>query len=749
MRHVSTLASNVTRALCPSSWTATAERSQRDRSVSTRRAVRRLTRARSAGRLLVVVALVALVLPVHAGGVSVVSTVERPADSTAPDVPQVSETTPGNNSTVQHRNPAEIREFGDSTRLRQWISNDLENRLSRSAIQLREGEYRRARAIVGDRYSDRLGQYVDILGETSTDTDDESVERYRESRRSQRNLTQSVQRYERAYDEYQRALANGNESKVRQTARRLGAIETRVQRLNRSAQRDYRQLENQTGSSLTETRRAVANVSRNISARQTRLESELFVEVDLQLEPADRRISYTDPLIAHGRLVTAEGKPVGNREITLVVRGRRQQVATNISGYFDLRYRPRTTSVDRSAVTVTYRPNATSEYQSASTAVEVRIEQVTADLSVTVEPETAAYGENVTIGARLTVDGEPVSGVPINATVGDYRVSENPISRDGNGTRRVVVPATVTPGQRSVTVTAGNGSTAVRAANATASLVVPVTETNVSLGRTTTSSTELRVGGRLVTVRGAAIGGQPVVVSVGDVVERPVQTSPNGAFNLSVSREQLDPAPNGTVLVSAQYGGDGRNLNRSVATLRVQVGPGTGSSGTGLARFLTDEWYVALGVATLSLLLGTLLIARRRFGDTWDEATDASVAARAGEVGTSDDGVDEQRDVAPDGLDLTPGESFLDRGNETAAVRYTYQHLREHVSDSVNVDRTDTHWEFFDACRNDGINGSQLETLRALVEAFEQVSFLEDSDTDLDVGELLRSVKEEWGSGAA
>jgi len=74
--------------------------------------------------------------------------------------------TPTENGTVQHERPEAAGESGDLQALQRWLDGRLSGQLESSTVALSEGEYERARAMLGDDYDERLDQYVDVAGET-------------------------------------------------------------------------------------------------------------------------------------------------------------------------------------------------------------------------------------------------------------------------------------------------------------------------------------------------------------------------------------------------------------------------------------------------------------------------------------------------------------------------------------------------------------------------------------------------------
>jgi len=693
-----------------------------------------------------------------------------PASTDAPSALEMSgppaQVTPTNNSTVHHRNPEEVQEFGDIYRVRAWLSNDLFTRLSAGTIRLEQGQYEAARRVIGDGYNDRLDQFVDVAGQTYTDDDDDEPEAFRDVQRTQRNYTNTVEQYEQNYEQYERAIENDNRSRARREARQLSETATRVRALNRSVVDDYRQLANRTGNPLPASLDRITNVSQNISERQQRVERTLFTETELRLQPERTEISFVDPLTATGRLVTADGEPVANREITLEVYTRERTVRTDESGSFKLRYRPRAIPVTRSAVNVTYLPAAESEFRSSNASVDVAIKQVNGTLSTAVDPGTVAYGDQLAVDTTLTVDGEPVSDVRVRAEVDGSMVATRTLNESGGRLLRSQLSATVSPGRQQVTVTAGNETTAVTASNDTVALTVRETETTLTLERGSLSGDRVRVVGRLETARGEPASAQTVALRVQDGPTVTTATDDRGRYAVALQRSQLDPGPEANVQVTATFNGSGLNLNGSSVTRQIDISVGNSSEGegsaddqgpfggllteSGLGGTLSDaggSLEGALLVAGLLVVLVGLVVARRSLiSDGAGEAGDTDAESEPSDPATGATDASPEPEAAggsTGGLELAPGQSFLQSGEEVAALQYTYQHLRGQVAESFGVADADTHWEFFNACRDGGMEAAKLDALRAVVEAYETATFHEDPTVD-GIDSLLEAVESNW-----
>ncbi|WP_415380192.1 hypothetical protein [Halosimplex sp. TS25] len=719
-----------------------------------------------------------LVLLVVAGGLPVsgtVATVPQPSDPSASsesgglgvDAAAASLAAQENNSTRQHDNPANVSAEGDLLGVREWLSNRMLERLSTGAIELDQGQYERARSVVGDEYDSRLAQFVDVIGETDSESDDGSDEPFRRAQRSQRNLTERVQSYEETYDDYQQAVAEGDETEAREHARQLQQLSSDVQRLNRTVVGQYETLENRTGTDLTPATRSIENVTENVTERQQRVDERLFTGTELAVSPDSATISYTDPLRATGRLTTEEGDPVADREIPLRIANRTYTAETDAEGRFQVVYRPRTIRTGQSTLVVEYDPENTSEYLASNDTVAVDVEQVMATLSVEGATDEAAFGDDVDATARLTIDDREVQGVPITLAAGEAQLGDTLTDDAGSATVRGRLPAGVPDGDRSLTLSAGGPNAAVTAEPVSQPVTVRSTATDLTVAAAQTTGDTTAVNGTLTTTDGLAVDAQPVEISVGDAVAETVRTGSNGSYDLAVDGGQLAVPDEATVSVRADFGGNGTNLEGTNATTTVEYRNQSGASGRSesLGSIVSNRLpfeqvppAAIAGLTALVVLLAVLLALRRRYAgrdggdpaatdtadhpepDDGDEAVATDPEAEA--AATASEGEDAPAD---EGLDFAPAESLLATGERAAAVRFAYQHLRGHVAPAVGAADSDTHWEFFERCRADGMNGERLDAVRDLVEAYEAVEFGPNS-TAPDAERLITAVDLRWSS---
>jgi len=579
--------------------------------------------------------------------------------------------TPTENETVQHERPEEAGESGDLQELQRWLDGRLSGQLGSSTVALSEGEYERARAMLGDDYDERLEQYVDVAGETGEGED--TGETYRDVRESQRDLATQAERFESASERYERARENGNETAARQAAREMNRLGDRIGRSGANTTRGYVTLENQTGVDTDPERAVVQNLTADVSDRRQAVRQATFVETELTVLEATRTISFTDPLELTGRLTAESGTAVANREVTIAVADRPHATTTDAEGRFTVSYRPRTLRANATSVEVAYVPRNESAYLGSNVSGPVDVQQVEPTITVREHTEETSFGEPAGAIVAVTVDGQPVNGVPVVADVAGQRVGRATTNDEGAVRVDGALPASVPAGDQELRVAVPLRDRAIAAADEQVTTTVDETGTalNVSGER---QGSEATVSGRLVTDDGRPVEGQQVQLSRNGTVVTTVETGPNGRYAATVPLAPQDAAPSGRVQMAASFDGAGTNLDAARATTTFDVGQ-AGSEG---ASGLLQGWFpgdgslsvlVGVGVAVLGLVfLGVWLVRRR--GSKPDEERDGAPAVSQSTTETTD----ESPDRAPA---IERAETFLERGAAGAAVRAAYAAIRE------------------------------------------------------------------------
>lgn len=666
-----------------------------------------------------------------------------------------------NNSSVQHRDPDAVREEGNAEELRRWLVGRMAERLGEGAVQLNEGEYDRARRLVGDQYSERLDQLVDVEGETET------TRTLRETRESQRETADSLQKYRETYEEYREARRNGNNERARELGREL---ERQSQRVNRNAgetNEGYDELGNRTGREFTEPQEAIENVSENVSETQAEVREDLFVETELTVSADGEAVSFTDPLAISGTVTTENDTAVADQPIRLRVGGRTLAAETDGAGRFEVDYRPVTLPANATNATVEFRPANESEYLSSSATLPVAVETVEPDVTVAREPSRVAYNETLTASGRVSADGVGAPA-PVAVYVGDRRVARTNASANGTYSATARLPADVADGERTVRAVVDQDGRAIERTGATNAVTVASTPTDLS-ARAERGNATVRIAGRLTTAEGEGLAERTVRVERDGTALGSVTTNATGWYEATLSVPEA--AAGETVEVTTTFPGTGTNLERASASAAVALPEGWAGAGSdtgapagpreiGLLEWLSGvfngevddstalrQFVVAYPLPVASFVLGIVVLSA---------AGGYAVLTGRGLFGSDDGGsVEERTGTRPDDASEPTGTddesaravaSLLERAREQvtggavdAGIVTAYAAVRRGLTDRGGAGEGHTHWEFYRQSR-DALDEESARVLRELTEAYERAAFAPDSTSVDRARDLLERV---------
>ncbi|WP_435065503.1 hypothetical protein [Halobaculum sp. EA56] len=638
-----------------------------------------------------------------------------------------------NNSTTQHEDPETVDEAGDTQRVRSYLIASMARQLQGSTVNLSQGEYERARTLVGEQYREDLGKYVDVAGDTEESATTRTLSRTQERQRRYINRTQS---YRETKAEYQEAVEEGNETRARELARELARTAQRVNESGSELVASYNALENRTGVDLSEEEAIIEATTRNITADAATITRMRFTRTRLSLSISNRSVSFLDPAILSGQIVTENGTPLANRQLTVSIDGTTTRVDTNASGVFTTQYRPTRTPIDRDRLAVSYEPANGTVYLGSNASVPVDIQQVTARTTLS-GPDTVAYGDTVTVSGRIAAEGVPVAGVPVRVVLGDVVLGTVRTNASGGYTVVTSLPASVLPGSRSLTAALALSERAVTSPPVSGSTTVVSTPTRLRVNTSSTGSGAGRVSGRLETVEGVAVPEQSVELRVNGSIVATVETDEAGRFAATLDRASVPAAS--TVTVAAVFDGTGTNLESATAESTLSFAAGTGSDGPGSnGNAEASEGSIGgtgptgvvglpgmvLGVSPAVLLvgLGLLTVASLgaavvllRNGGASTDSTAASTEEPVSEASSDDDPTAEESPLAD-------AERHLEN-DPSVAVELAFATIRDELEDRFEVPAAATHREFARGCRSGGLPESAADTLDDLTDVYERAAF--------------------------
>jgi hypothetical protein len=734
-----------------------------------------------AGRLavliavLVVVPSVAVATPAATDGSADVPVAAAPSSPTArastppdlasvpPGVPSTSAAGVGttgqrsaaNNTSVSHLDPDDYRGDADLASLRSWAASRLFGSIDDGTLLLDRRQYEAARQLLGESYDEALGRYVDVADATPWRVDDRRARTFQRAGDAQDRYLDALSNYRDTRRAYRDAKAAGDEQAATRLARQLGRDATRVERAGETLVRRYGAVANATDTDLTDPTRRVESVTDRAVFVSETVRNREFVATGLELATGSASGSFLDPVRVQGQLRAANGTPVEGRSVRLRLWGTNRTVRTNATGSFELSVRPVTVDTGRQRVDARYEPSDTAPFLGSTASARVEIGQVSPTIRIDSAPSTVAFGREVRATGRLVANGTPVAGAPVAISVDGTRLATVETGPDGRFSGNTSLPIDVPSGERALRTRVALDGAAVGPAEATRTVAVARTGTNLSAD-VAVDAESLVIAGRLATTDGRPVDGQSVRVLVEGDERRVVRTDGAGAYETRIRALPDLLGDDQRVNVSVVYTAEATSLAPARATGSVDFR--SGPAGTSLFDALGLEFDLGNSLAGLLGLVGlpsgsdligrvTLVVAvlvlaglgvfesRRRLrvaGETGDDPTD-DIADEASPVptpaGSADSGpVDGASEHGVgDGVEARP--SFADSharlraGESEAAVVLAYRRTRRHLARTLGVEDDGTAGQFRDACERAGLEGDRLRALHGLFAAYERAAF--------------------------
>ncbi|WP_227379415.1 hypothetical protein [Haladaptatus halobius] len=639
-----------------------------------------------------------------------------------------------NSSVLRHKNPDNAAEKGSSEDVKRWLANRLSGRLNESVVQMSQGDYQRAKRLVGNdsEYSEMLGKYVNVSGGA---TRGESGKRFERSQRNQQQFVENVRSYRKTLKKYQKAKRNGNKQRANELARKLNQYSGRVKRNGDSLKRNLKNISsNETR--FSNTTRTIDEISQNITQHQDSIAQREFTRTSLSSLIVQTPASFRNPLTVSGKLTAANGSALSSRPITLRIGNQSIRTKTDGDGWFNASYRPTSLKVGSAPRTIEYVPQRNSAYLGTNATVNVTIRQTEPTVEIEEAPNGGRYEDNLTVTGNVTAANVGASRVPVVVTVGGAPIGTAQTSSDGSFTVEGTLPANVSAGERRVRAHIAQTGRAIASAKTSKPITVRPTATDISINATRNGSL-IHATGTLTTSTGALAANQTIQLRVRGRTVTTVRTNETGHYSA------VTPLPNDTVSgqesveVAAVYAEPTTNLESSTARVRIQL-PG---ESTELA-----DWRLWLaGVGLLGLIIGSAYAIRSRELLERDSDSDASIVP---EDGTDEpDSTEESANGEVSRELLRMAREQLAAGQSNVAVQTAYAAVRQHLAVEEADDRSTgmTHWEMYRAFQlGDGDDDSR-NALHELTRAYEVAAFaatslsLDDARTAVDAAAALVS----------
>ncbi|UIO99740.1 hypothetical protein Hbl1158_14645 [Halobaculum sp. CBA1158] len=655
-----------------------------------------------------------------------------------------------NATNTSHENPDEVDRDGDAAAVRSALASRLAERLSEGSVRIEQGEYEAARGALDDDYAELLSAYVEVAGDAA----DASPEAFERAGERQREYAEAAAEFEETYEAYREARRAGNESRARELARELREDGERVNRTGTNLTRSFDAVESTTAANLTDATSSVRNATASVENRTESAVEATFVRTVVEASVARESAAFDDPVGLSGRIATADGDPVANRTVTLVVGERRLRVATDETGAFETTYRPVGIRTGDRSVRVAYRPADDSVFLGANDTVALAVRPTNATVTITASPERAAAGDRIAVTGTVTANGTPVADAPVRVTVGGTTLGVVRTAENGSYRLAASLPASVTAGEATVTAGVDGGDRAVRAGPAEADVTVASTPVTIDANATAPNGSTAVVAGTVETENGDPVTRGAVEISVDGSVVATARLGDDGTFRRLIDLEDAvgegdggdGDRSDGSVAIAVSYADPATSLERASATIRVDRDAGDEATTAAIRSALSSVPVLPLG-AVVATGIGLAVLIRR------DRGTDPVAGAVGGDEATDGDRVGDDAAAG----DRSPGRDLLaaarrrhEAGEERAAVETAYRAARRAVAagEGVSVPATGTHWEV-NAAAGRALPAAAADRFERITERYERVAYGDEQASPSAVADLLEDCEALVNAGDA
>ena len=602
-----------------------------------------------------------------------------------------------NNSTVQHEDPEEVDQPGNAGQLRTHLAQQLARRLAESSANISEGEYEAANESLGPEYRELLSKYVQVSGgDDGTDSTG-----FQSAADSQRKYAQTLREYQRTRSAYEKAVDEGNETRARELARKLGELSETLDRRGNNVTSSYQGLENQTNSDLSSESTQIRTTTQNATNTTNNIVSREFQQTNLTVTriPDSSTTSITTPLTIHGQLLQVNGSAVANESIIVAVGSREYTTTTNATGAFSLAYRPTLIQADATEVTVQFRPKQNSVLLGANATLPIQIQQETATLSVS-GPDSIAYGEQIAVSGTLTVNETPVPNAPVTLTIGDVVLATTRTNNTGQYSYSGNISSSIGTGNSTLEASLAASDRAVVGSDAHQPISIQATETRLSVTIERIGQSTLLVRGTLQTANTEPLGERPIEITGTGGVDRVLQTNEAGVFEAQINTGDVGSQP---INVTAVFSGSNTNLESARAHDEISASGSTGSEFP-----LPGEPLAWGGLGSALLMFVGMAFALRR-DDREPATTDSALSAETADTPTTS--TDHAREI------IDSASERYSAGDTAGAVELAFTGVRRALTGQYNVASSMTHREFVSRCQEvQAVESDELETLSRLYE---------------------------------
>ncbi|MFH5801200.1 carboxypeptidase-like regulatory domain-containing protein [Haladaptatus sp. CMAA 1911] len=660
--------------------------------------------------------LVATVLPAQVAAISA-------ADSTQlTSTPDQVETVPlaRNNSSVHHEDPDNVRSEEDLSGLESYLAGQLSSRLGGSSVQIEQGQYQKARSVLGDDYNDLLSKYVEVSGQTEGTKDDQTAETLKNTQENQKKYVSRVQRYRTLHDRYQRAKQNGNDNKARNLARKLNRLARQINQKSDNLTSNYDQLSNRTNVSTDQEKQRIQNVTQNISTQQTEVRETEFVKTDLSVSLESDQVSFLEPITITGQLTDENGTAIENKSIYLLMGGnrtKRTDYRTDEDGEFTLTGRPAVTALGSQSFRVEYRPRNDTIYLGSNETVQATVSQVEGNISISSHTQRLRYNDTMSVSGRVQAEDIVAVDVPVAIYAGNVRLGTTRTAQNGTFSFTRSLPANVPSDVSKIRVVFPFRNRSLTAANTTAPVTIDPSQTTLTLSGSEGKPRNVDFSGQLKTKSGESIAGQQVQIFTNGTQVASTRTNKNGSYRVSTVLPAALLSSTGNTTFVARFNGRGKNVESARASTTLLSSVAENDSLLPIPR----RW-LGLGIAGVGVFvaLGGYFFVRSNDDESEEMAESNESTPEPDSAPTPEE---PESDSSPSAMAfLDRARSARDEGEFERAVEMGYAATRDRFANLVPTTSL-THWEFYNACQEADVGDETLSTIGEVTERYERAAF--------------------------
>jgi hypothetical protein len=633
---------------------------------------------------------------------------------------------------VAHRKPSEVSDESNLSDVESWLASEMVRQLGDS-VDASQQNRERAREIIGNdsEYARLAEQYAEVSGENRNESDAENAARFTDLGTIQREFFADVQRYRVTHRQYRNVTERNGTLRTRRLAHEL---ERRTSAVNRTATRlnqIYANLSSPQRDQLDNLTQSIGAIRANVTRTQMAVRNRTLVRTRLSVRAVDSTASFADPAVLAGRLRTADGAPVADENVTLRIGNRTVNATTDRQGRLRVRYRPTLAAAGTRPRTVSFRPANESVYLGSDATVRLQVRQSTPSVRVSNVTETARYDETLVVNGTVGAEGVGAPDVPLVVSVGDVRLGQTRTGPNGSFRVESRLPATVSAGRQDVRVrlalenatASAEGPVALAPTNATASVTVEPTPTELSLTEVATAEESVVVSGRLTAAGVGGVGNRTVALQLGGSVVGTTTTNATGHFAASTS------VPSRLLDGSSVRVGVVHRSSENLEAARTNATVTFPSSGRTISnRYL---WFAVAGLLGLAII--GVAVWRFRSDDerAFDEGSAGALADADTPVAT---------DRSPEELlDAARSELADDRFDSAAVAAYAA--VRNQLDGDGAASEPRTHWEFYRARRDADAADERLSRLKRLTQTCERAAFAAEPIGEDDAAEVVASAE--------